>query len=41
MALCRRKFGQEPVELVALAQGQAAIYRPLDRMAMNTHAASP
>jgi soluble lytic murein transglycosylase-like protein len=41
MALCRRKFGQEPVELVSLAQGRAAIYRPLDRLAMTAIAASP
>jgi hypothetical protein len=30
MALCRKRYGQEPVELDAMAAGRPAIYRPQD-----------
>jgi soluble lytic murein transglycosylase-like protein len=30
LALCRKRYGQRPVELMALASGRAPIYRPLD-----------
>ncbi len=36
MALCRKRYGQEPVELNAMAAGRAAIYQPQDRPASNT-----
>lgn len=35
MALCRKRYGQEPVELEAMAAGRAAIYQPQDRAASN------
>jgi soluble lytic murein transglycosylase-like protein len=31
MALCRKRYGQEPVELDAMAAGRPAIYTPQDR----------
>jgi soluble lytic murein transglycosylase-like protein len=31
MALCRKRFGQEPVEMDRLAAGAVARYTPLDR----------
>ena len=31
MALCRKRYGQQPVELQAMASGGAALYHPLDR----------
>jgi len=30
LALCRKRYGQRPVELMALASGRAPIYRPMD-----------
>lgn len=30
LALCRKRYGQQPVELIALASGRAPIYRPMD-----------
>lgn len=30
LALCRKRYGQKPVELMALASGRAPIYRPMD-----------
>ncbi|MDX2234628.1 MAG: lytic transglycosylase domain-containing protein [Hyphomonadaceae bacterium] len=30
LALCRKRYGQPPVELMALASGRAPIYRPMD-----------
>lgn len=35
MALCRKRYGQEPVELDAIAAGRPAIYQPLDRASSN------
>jgi hypothetical protein len=32
MALCRKRYGQEPVELDAMAAGRPAIYTPQDRV---------
>jgi soluble lytic murein transglycosylase-like protein len=31
MALCRKRYGQPPVELQALAAGRPALYHPMDR----------
>ena len=31
MALCRKRYGQPPVELEALAAGRPALYHPMDR----------
>jgi soluble lytic murein transglycosylase len=31
LALCRKRYGQQPVELVALASGRAPVYQPMDR----------
>jgi len=33
MALCRKRYGQEPLELDAMAAGRPAIYQPQDRVA--------
>lgn len=30
LALCRKRYGQRPVELMAIASGHAPIYRPMD-----------
>jgi soluble lytic murein transglycosylase-like protein len=30
LALCRKRYGQSPVELMALASGHAPVYRPMD-----------
>ena len=35
LALCRKRYGQQPVELIAMASGRAPIYRPMDRASSN------
>ncbi|MBI3439383.1 MAG: lytic transglycosylase domain-containing protein [Proteobacteria bacterium] len=35
MALCRKRYGQEPAELDAMAAGRPAIYQPQDHAASN------
>jgi hypothetical protein len=31
VAICRKRYGQAPLELISLASGRAPIYQPLDR----------
>lgn len=38
LALCRKRYGQQPAELVAMASGRAPIYRPMDRGAAGASA---
>jgi soluble lytic murein transglycosylase-like protein len=41
MALCRKRYGQPPAELNAMAAGGAAIYHPMDHASASAGAASP
>jgi soluble lytic murein transglycosylase len=40
LALCRKRYGQKPVELIALASGRAPIYRPMDTQSAGAGAGS-
>lgn len=39
LALCRKRYGQPPVEMIAMASGKAPIYQPLDSQSANLAAA--
>lgn len=40
VALCRKRYGQPPVEIMAMASGRAPIYRPMDSQVASASAAA-